>query len=333
MMIEKAYRLGEYRITVYDDVLVRWERHAPLGNARIGKCYLYGDVLIIGSQSRKEDGYLIGEFHDALRKLPLWNGTRFYCFAGELFDASTGQALNDEELERYSYFHGGNRSAPGCAAAPDPGSYRLVKYHITATADGRISWHAYGDLNRITSGPCSIQSGILVIGPQEHDEPGKGRQVFLDALRSLQSWDATRVWCRGSVLQLCTGLEQREHVGLIIRLRDRWQNRTAYPAPGSSPAKHPDTTSRPVPTPAPIPARISSNREISKKFLLAGLHAVKNKWQGLRAGKAWLKRFFVLITAVLLVFLIAAALYFAEKGLPWSHDFKKHHHKHHDHEH
>jgi len=64
MTNDKSYRLDNYRITVYDDVLVRWEHHAPLGMARSGKCFLYKDVLIIGKKNRDEDGFLVGEFLD-----------------------------------------------------------------------------------------------------------------------------------------------------------------------------------------------------------------------------------------------------------------------------
>ena len=64
------YRLGEYKLIEYDSVLLWWEKHAALGEQCRGRCFILGDVLIIGHQISRETGYLIGEFLEQLEKFP-----------------------------------------------------------------------------------------------------------------------------------------------------------------------------------------------------------------------------------------------------------------------
>jgi hypothetical protein len=75
MMNESIYRLGEYRITEYENGLLRWETHFNFGVQRSGKCYIFGDILIIGHWSNEGSGYLQLEFSELLQKLPIWNKT------------------------------------------------------------------------------------------------------------------------------------------------------------------------------------------------------------------------------------------------------------------
>jgi len=319
---EIAYRLGEYRITVYDDVLLRWERHVPLGMARIGKCFACGDVLVIGKKSRDEDGFLIGEFNDNLRKLPPWTRTRYYCFAGELIVAATGQSLNDETLERSS-FTGRNRFVFTEAKVPSPGTYRLSQYQITVASDHAVSWQAYGELNRILSGHCSIESGILIIGPQEHDKEGRGKQEFLDPLSRLPQWHQTMVWCRGAVLRLCQDRRQEEKGGVIGWLQGRAKDRPVDRKLFQPPKEKDDAK----PVPILTPEEVRRYKEKAKSLLASGSKVIRKAWQRIPAGKAWFKWLALLIAALALVS-VTAALYIAEN---WHHGFKKHHHKHHDH--
>ena len=90
MMYKAIYSLGEYRITVYENGSLWWQTHSHFGVQRSGKCFILGDILIIGHWSHEESGYLKLEFFEQLQKLPVWNKTRYYCFAFELLDVSTG---------------------------------------------------------------------------------------------------------------------------------------------------------------------------------------------------------------------------------------------------
>jgi hypothetical protein len=53
------YRLGEYRITDYENSRLIWERHVDFGVQRSGNGAL-GAALILGPGSHEEDGFLIG---------------------------------------------------------------------------------------------------------------------------------------------------------------------------------------------------------------------------------------------------------------------------------
>ena len=100
-MYKAIYSLGEYRITVYENGSLWWQTHSHFVVQRSGKCFILGDILIIGHWSHEESGYLKLEFFEQLQKLPVWNKTRYYCFAFELLDVSTGQSLTNDLLERF----------------------------------------------------------------------------------------------------------------------------------------------------------------------------------------------------------------------------------------
>jgi hypothetical protein len=95
MNFKRAYRLGEYRIIEYENGLLRWETHSHFGVQRSGKCFILGNVLIIGNWSHEEIGYLKLEFFEQLQKLPVWTKTRYYCYAFELLDVVTMQSLTN----------------------------------------------------------------------------------------------------------------------------------------------------------------------------------------------------------------------------------------------
>jgi hypothetical protein len=69
-----AYRLKQYRIIEYENGLLWWETHYDFGRQRIGDCFIYGNILIIGHCGEEKDGALIGEFLDSLKRLTPWDG-------------------------------------------------------------------------------------------------------------------------------------------------------------------------------------------------------------------------------------------------------------------
>jgi len=136
MINETIYRLGEYRIIEYENGLLRWETYYHFGVQRSGKCFILGDILIIGHWSHEEPGYLILEFFEQLQKLPVWNKTRYYCFAFELLDVATGQSLTNDFLERYLTLTSstGSKSLMNMS----PGMFRLGRYQIAVT--DQLGW-------------------------------------------------------------------------------------------------------------------------------------------------------------------------------------------------
>ena len=94
MMIDEIkYRLGEFIIIEHRGVLLTWVTHIALGAQRSGRCFIFGNILVIGPWDREEAGYLILEFHEHLMKLPAWNKTSYYCFASSLRKVGTEQII------------------------------------------------------------------------------------------------------------------------------------------------------------------------------------------------------------------------------------------------
>lgn len=186
-MKKESYRLGELRITSFEAGQLWWERHSAVGSELGGRCFMHKDLLIIGPCSSEEGGYLIGEFADDLRKLPLWNRTRYYCFISELLDAATGQKLSGSPIDLLAK----ERRGPG------PGNFRLERYAIAVTREGKISWQTSGEGDRIAQGECVIESDVLFIGQEESNRPGQGKKDFMEWLGRLPLWGETLVWAPG----------------------------------------------------------------------------------------------------------------------------------------
>lgn len=74
---EIKYRLGEFIIIEHSRVFLTWVTHIALGDQRSGKCFIIGNILVIGPWDHEEAGYLKLEFHEHLMKLPPWNKTRY----------------------------------------------------------------------------------------------------------------------------------------------------------------------------------------------------------------------------------------------------------------
>ena len=193
MMYKAIYSLGEYRITVYENGSLWWQTHSHFVVQRSGKCFILGDILIIGHWSHEESGYLKLEFFEQLQKLPVWNKTRYYCFAFELLDVSTGQSLTNDLLERFIT----PTSSTGLKFLMNmsPGMFRLGRYQITIADNGGVAWQTYEGLYRIVGGRCIIESNVLFIGPQEYDEGNQSKREFLNKLKQLPKWDKTKWSC------------------------------------------------------------------------------------------------------------------------------------------
>jgi len=161
-MIEKGtYRLGEYQISEYGDGVLWWHAHCGLGQQRSGKCFIIGDILVVGPFSHEENGFLKREFLERLKKLPIWERTKFYCFASELIDVSSSRSLSKISSDRTTSFGGVHRLATQAARDEIPGVFRLHKYKIAVAGDGRISWEALEGRDLLVGGQCIIKSGIL----------------------------------------------------------------------------------------------------------------------------------------------------------------------------
>ena len=220
-MIEKsAYRFGEYQITEYDDAVLRWVTHHGFGEQRSGRCSVLGDILLIGQFSHEENGFLKGEFLDRLDKLPIWKRTKFYCFASELLDVSSGRSLNQDWSGHMPSTWSANRSRLQPLRDEALGTFRLGKYKITVESNSQLSWQTSEGRGRVMGGQCTVHSGILFIGPKEYEKAGQSGREFLSDLNKIAPWKRTRIWSHGPALRTCESPPQTGQINTVGQ-RDR----------------------------------------------------------------------------------------------------------------
>jgi hypothetical protein len=201
------YRLGDFIIIEHSGVLLTWVTHIALGAQRSGRCFILGNILLIGSLDREEAGFLKLEFHEHLMKLPPWNKTRYYCFASSLRKVGTKQSLASYLREQLPIDKIGMESVNITA----PGIYRLNRYKIAVSENSIISWKTIGELNRTIGGKCFTESGILFIGPKENEiDEGQSRKIFLNELKLLPQWDKTFAWAHYGSLKICEESRKRK---------------------------------------------------------------------------------------------------------------------------
>ncbi len=304
-MNRDKYRLGEYLITGYDDVPLSWEKHIALGEQPSGKCFICGDILIIGQCVHQESGYLIGEFLDQLQDLTPWNKTRYYCTASSLLDIDTAQNLKNDFFEQQLSL--ANMIKDGPAANLGPGTFRLGRYKITVAGDRSVSWKTCEGSNRAVGGKCIIESGILFIAEREYDTEGPSKREFLNALGHQPKWDKTIAWGHFEVLQGCG--QQTDRKGH----RPAARSRVAV------------ETSRFDNSPAPKYPSRWKERTINLMFL--SIEWLKTSYQRVHIMKGW-SQYLLPLLALIVLFSLTLLWFSADKFLHhWSHSDKERHHE------
>ncbi len=224
-MIEKStYRLGEYQIAEYDDDALRWTVHHGFGEQWSGKCFILDDILVLEKFTHEEIGYLKGEFLDRIRKLPGWNKTKFYCFASDLLDVSSGRSLSRDWKAYLSSTRGDGRNRSQAPKVKAPLIFRLDKYKVTVKDNNQISWQTLEGGNKVVGGQCTIQSGILLIGPKNYEAGGQSRADFFKGLNEMAPWQRTMIWSHSLALRPCESAPQTEglnEIGKKAESRDR----------------------------------------------------------------------------------------------------------------
>ncbi len=222
MMHKAKYRLGEYLITEFETGLLQWETHAALGMQRSGRCFILDNILIIGPCRDEDIGYLKLEFHEQLEKLPVWHKTRYYCFAFDLLNVINGQILKEDFLQRIMTLTQIKRTATNSITDIKHGTFRLGRYQINVNENGKVSWQAIEGINKIIGGPCSIESNVLFLCPQEYvQENQNGHDVF-NKLHQLPQWNNTIAWCRSMVLQNCQPQQQTKQRQAAVMRENIW---------------------------------------------------------------------------------------------------------------
>jgi hypothetical protein len=208
-MIEKnRYRLGEYQISEYKDGALWWIAHHGFAEQRSGRCFIHDDILMLGQFSNEENGFLKREFLQRLKELPIWTKTKYYCFLSQLLDVSSGRSLNESWGSRNHAIWSVKGSRSQDREDESPGTFRLGKYKITVAGTKQVSWRALEGMDRVVGGKCTIQSGILFIGPKDYESGTESGHEFLNELNEIAAWKRTEIWSHGLVLRLCEPPQQ-----------------------------------------------------------------------------------------------------------------------------
>jgi len=207
LMNEIKYKLDEFIIIEHSGVLLTWVTHIALGAQRSGRCFIVGNILLIGPLDREEAGFLKLEFHEHLMKLPPWDKTRYYCFASSLRKVGTEQSLTSY-LKEQPFI---DKIGMEPVNITVPSTFRLDRYKITVGENSIVSWQTIGDLNRTIGGTCFTESGILFIGPKENElEEGQSKKIFFNELKLLPQWDKTFAWGHYGSLRICKESKPRK---------------------------------------------------------------------------------------------------------------------------
>lgn len=205
-MHQTEYRLGEYILIEHSHILLTWLLQYPMGAQRSGKCYVVGNILVILPWYRHDPGYLRMEFHNHLRKLPVWHKTTFYSLASSLHQVTGGRALTNDMIELLAV----NSINLDFKKNLDPGTFRLGRYRIKADNDSTISWQTLGLINGVISGTCFLESGILLLGPAKEESNPVIRKSFYSELKLLPEWNKTFAWGYAENIRRCWESKQNK---------------------------------------------------------------------------------------------------------------------------
>ena len=211
MIHSKLYRINEYRISEFADGRLWWDAHSGLGKQIGGSCFVYGNMLVLGTRCSEEDGFLKLEFFNQLKRLPFWHKTRYYCFISALMNVSSGTNISEQKIQQLIALSGRTDTDSENMVSEGPGTFRLWQYHIIIAPDGDITWKTCGGMGQIFGGPAIIESDVLFIGPKKFDEPRqKNKRDFLHNLRILPKWGQTNLWCRSLALKPIFPMEKEK---------------------------------------------------------------------------------------------------------------------------
>jgi hypothetical protein len=73
--------------------------------------------------------------------------------------------------------------------------YRLGQYEIIEDESATLWWGSHAGMADTKGGRCLIEGKILILGPEEIQQPGFLRREFVERLKKLQRWDKTEYYC------------------------------------------------------------------------------------------------------------------------------------------
>lgn len=200
---EANYKLGDFILIERSHTILTWLLQHPMGAERRGWCYVVGNILVILPWHEHGPGYLRMEFHNHLRRLPIWNKTTFYCFASSLHQVISGRVLTNDMIEQLAV----NAINLDSSKNIKTGIFRLGRHKIIADNDDSLSWQAIGIHNRVNCGACFLESDILLLDSKKEELNQVTRKSFYSELKLLPQWNKTSAWGCSETIRRCKDLK------------------------------------------------------------------------------------------------------------------------------
>ena len=91
---EASYKLGHYKIIQVVGGGLWWESHHALSDCQTGRCFIEGNILIIGPSESQRPGFLKREFMEHIDRLPTWRKTKYFCLSQTIYKCETGARMS-----------------------------------------------------------------------------------------------------------------------------------------------------------------------------------------------------------------------------------------------
>ena len=102
MTRQLSYKLGRYKIIEGTSGGLWWESHYGLASVQTGRCFIEGNILILGPIEAETPGLLKREFIENLHKLPVWEKTKYFCSSHAIHKSKTGGRVSfPAEIEEH----------------------------------------------------------------------------------------------------------------------------------------------------------------------------------------------------------------------------------------
>jgi hypothetical protein len=99
-------------------------------------------------------------------------------------------------------------------------SYKLGRYRITESPDGRLCWESHSGFGNTRTGTCFIEGNILLIGPAEDEKPGFLKREFMEQVERLPAWERTKYYCSSQAIYKCGTAERLSFSSEFRRKKD-----------------------------------------------------------------------------------------------------------------
>jgi hypothetical protein len=91
---EATYKLGKYKIIEGVGGGLWWESHHGLSDCQTGRCFIEGNILIVGPVESEKSGFLKREFMEHIDRLPAWSKTKYFCLSRSICKCETGARMS-----------------------------------------------------------------------------------------------------------------------------------------------------------------------------------------------------------------------------------------------